>query len=292
MLRQEVAASGRIWLLLRHLDANGRGWVTLAEARAALTAKGASLRVCGWRQLRNLLAQGEGIFWRRTRARIWLRSTTKTAAALGVERLRGKPIALSIKSLLGTIGTVRAHLYASFHSGRDARKAGPIARATLAQLSHVHPRTQRNYERRAHVRTSANFALGQRARGCMQESVWQRGRALFEFADHHGRHGRPGQTYEAWQLPNSYVGPHPVLQRGRQKRINRELADLLHNGMTGNDQPSQTDTETVRRYYSRGQQAARAYNQRTERDIYWQQNGSGKSCRIWYCLPAQQAPRP
>src|SRR5690606_34173427 len=51
MLRHELEAVGRIWLLLRHIDHNGRGWVDIDEARRRLTAKGGALRTCGWRQL-------------------------------------------------------------------------------------------------------------------------------------------------------------------------------------------------------------------------------------------------
>ncbi|MCP4417443.1 MAG: hypothetical protein GY805_12535, partial [Chloroflexi bacterium] len=54
MLRQELAAPGRIWLLLRCYDVSGRGWVDVTQARAMLTGKEAVLKVCGWRQLRNL----------------------------------------------------------------------------------------------------------------------------------------------------------------------------------------------------------------------------------------------
>ena len=67
-----------------------------------------------------------------------------------------------------------------------------------------------------------------------QEVAWRRGRALFHLRDSQGRHGRPGAVYLAWQLPNEYTGPHAALPRGRQKRLNRALADLFHDGMTGN----------------------------------------------------------
>ncbi|MCP4360161.1 MAG: hypothetical protein GY796_19310, partial [Chloroflexi bacterium] len=61
MLRQELAAPGRIWLLLRCYDVSGRGWVDVTQARAMLTGKEAVLKVCGWRQLRNLFRQGEDV---------------------------------------------------------------------------------------------------------------------------------------------------------------------------------------------------------------------------------------
>ena len=54
MLKQEVAAIGRIYLLCRHLDADGRGWLSIAALREQLTAKESPLRVCGWRRLRQI----------------------------------------------------------------------------------------------------------------------------------------------------------------------------------------------------------------------------------------------
>jgi len=247
MLRTERAAAGRVWLLLRALDAPGRGMVAVADARAALTEKGSPLRLCGWRRLRQLLAEGDGVFWAREGLRLRLFGPARVAAALGVARLGGSPVGVPLTALTGGIGDMRAHLYASFHSGRQRadlltgkpRPASPVARATLTALSAAAPNSQRAYERRARVGRRAVVALGPPAGAVDEHEVaWRRGRALFHYRDHDGRHGRPGAVYLAWQLPNEYTGPHATLPRGRQKRLNRALADLFHDGMTGNGERS------------------------------------------------------
>ena len=243
ILRRKKAAPGRVWLLLRHADATGRGAIDERAAARLLTGDGSPLRVCGRRQLANLLAAGDGLFWERRAGVIWLRGAARVAAGLGVARLGGSPVGVPLVALTGTIGRVRAHLYASFHSGRQRvdlrtdrpQPRGPIARATLTTLSAAAPNSQRAYERRAGVGRHSAVALGP-ALGATdeQEVAWRRGRALFHLRDTEGRHGRPGAVYLAWQLPNEYTGPHAPMPRGRQKRLNRAIADLLLDGMTGN----------------------------------------------------------
>ncbi len=250
ILRRKKAAAGRVWLLLRHRDAEGRGRVALDDAIRLLT-RDETTRICGRRQLGNLLAAGDGLFWRRDTDRAggqWLRlaSTARVAAGLGVPRLALRPVAVPVAHLTGTIGQARAHLYAAFHSGRSrvdllsGRKhaRGPIARSTLCQISGASANSQRNYERRAAVGRKSAIALGPRVQSAdEQEMAWRRGNALFRLHDRQGRFGRPGATYLAWQLPNEYTGPHEVLSRGRLKRLNRALDDLFHDGMTGNIEP-------------------------------------------------------
>ena len=130
MLKQDQEAAGRVYLLLRYLDTNGRGWFHIDEIRERLTRKGSPLKMVGWRRLRQIFHQGEGIFWERdSKGRLWLRSALRIALKLDCHRLRGKRVELPIKTLLGGIGTVRAHFYASFHSGRSTDN--PISRDTL-----------------------------------------------------------------------------------------------------------------------------------------------------------------
>ena len=289
ILRQDLAAPARVWYLLRHLDQIGCGWLEETAVRDHLTNSQSPLRLCGKRQLRNLLNQGDGLFWDRQNNRIWLRSLVKVAIGLEVTRLQGRPVSVPLPHLVAGIGAFRAHLYATFHSGRGSQDqaAGPIARETLANLSHVPPRTQRLYETRAGVKRAFNFALGMPISSkTEQEMCWQKGHALFELTDHRGKHGPAGTTYLAWQLPNSYNGPHPQQQNGRQKRLNQSIVDLLPIGMTGND-----DTPVVparqRRYCRHGQMAARLYN-RAPRDsfrptafCYWP---TARDKGIWYVL--------
>ena len=302
LLRERAAAPGRLWLLLRYLDSNGRGWIEIDSARRQLTGRDSDLRVFSWRQMRKLLARGEGLFWIRDDRRLWLRSPLKVAAAFGVDRLTGRPVALQVSILLQSIGQVRAHFYASFHSARNPQKtkiakAAPISRSALETLCHTSRSTQRQYEKRSGVRKQRNFAVGKRLTVTdFQIQAWNRGCAALRFKDHIGQVGRKGAEYTAWQLPNSYVGPHEAHSRGRQKRMNRKLADLLTKGMTGNDkQADHTDPACGaggRRFFDSGVTAAASYNRCPEQDIYWRAKGSSTMhCQVWHWLPPQAPPR-
>lgn len=276
MLRRKKVASGRLWLLMRALDKNGRGWLALAEIRRAFSGPQAFLPLCSPRHLRNLLDQGEGIFWQRESDRLWLRSVPRTAAALGVERLDGRPVALPLSALTASIGQVRAHLYAAFHSAR--KNPQPISRAALRRLSRVSPRSQQNYEKRARVRKQKNYATGPKIQSARaQELAWGLGSACFPWRDHQGIHGSTAATYIAWQLPNSYVGPHEQRPNGNRKRFNQQLADLSDKGMTGNDQP--TVECRARRYFANARTAAQ--NPRSSEPLrYWPAARPG----IWYVI--------
>jgi hypothetical protein len=294
MLRQEQAAAGRLWLLLRHLDSDGCGVIRVATIRKVLTTPKAPLRLCCWRQLRNLLRQGDGVFWHRDKERVWLRSAGRVAVALGVTQLNGRPVAVPVKHLVGSIGEARAYLYASFHAGRQLvseRRTGqkPIARDTLTELTGLTDESQRGYERRVGVRVSRNFVVGAGTTpSSKEERLWQQGGGAFEFVDHQGGQGRPGNRYIAWQLPNSYTVSLTHRPKGRQKRINRMLSDLFMKGMTGN-----TQRTIEKRYFGDGAGAVKAVasakagdkcNQDAE-EVYWLQNGAGNSrLRMWYAL--------
>ncbi len=297
MLKNGQEAAGRIWLLLHYIDEAGRGWIDENEARYRLTHNQSPLRVCGRRQLRKLLARGDGLFWRRDKGRLWLRSTTKVSAELSVYHLNRHPVALPVVALLQGIGLVRAHFYAAFHSGRNEKsknkhQSKPISRARLNQISQVSRRSQQRYEKLTAVIRKNNFVISRRisARD-FQEQAWQRGRAVFNFVDYAGKMGQKGISYIAWQLPNNYLGPHKPLPKGRQKRMNRELADLFMKGMTGNgnelvqeDQPGEG-----RRFYDQAQSAATTYNRSPDQDVFWRSRfGRADRFQLWYVLPAQE----
>ncbi len=306
MLRQGQEAAGRLWLMSRFLDGEGRGVLRIDNITQSLTTKSSIHYLCGKRQLRNLLRAGEGVYWTRDKERIWLRSAARVAAALGVERLTGQPVALPLSALLSGIGAFRAHLYAAFHSGRaknEARRSAmPIARDTLAGLSGVGRTSQRTYEARVGIQTLANFAIGEAAtEGGQEERAWRQGQALFTLQDYDGRQGRQGKTYLAWQLPNSYTGQHTLRPKGRQKRINRQLQDLVMKGMPGNEgglvgRPAAGQPVTARRrlavatkrYYPNG----RAAGQRRPKSgvepagpCYWRRQGVGNGrFALWHSL--------
>jgi hypothetical protein len=276
ILRQEKAAPARIWLLLRHLDREGRGWLRIDNVKQHLTHKDSSLRVCSWRQLRNLLHQGQDTFWHRDEERLWLRSVARVATALGVERLSGRPVALPLSVLLRGIGDVRAHLYASFHSGR--RHNNPISRRTLAEISGVPARTQREYEEIAGIVSRRNIAIGEKyTPESVQKRAWLHGTASFDFIDHHGRQGPSRRHYIAWHLPNSYEGCHQRAPKGRMRKINREI-DLVNKRAQGNGLRD-------RLFHSNGATAGKAYGRNARVDAYWHsESGRRKREGLWHVL--------
>ncbi len=285
ILRQEQAASGRIWLLARHLDTSGSGKFRIAALREAITKRSAPLHICGWRHLRNLFRQGDGVFWHRDKTHLWLHSAVKTASALGVSRLNGRPVHLPISALTGSISDVRAHLYAAFHSGRVKAGGGngaapkPIARETLTKLAGIGAVTQRSYEQKTKISVRHNYAIGERANEEIREArAWKHGGAAFIVKDTHGQHGRKGEEYIAWQLPNSYGSTHQQRPLGRQKRINRQLKDLVMKGMPGNvDQTS--GPQMPKLYYANGKAATT--------DSYWfRKSGGNGRYALWHTVTA------
>ncbi len=309
ILGAEQAPAGRIWLLLRLLDEAGQGWLPADHVREQLTRKKSSSRkesktaVCGRRQLRNLLNQGQGIFWEtqqaqdRSRDRIWLKSPARVAVALGLERLAGRPEEIPLASLLGGIGRVRAHFYATFHSGRQtgADPGAPISRARLADLTHVPPRTQRLYDETAGIKRQANYAIGpDYNKENIQERAWQHGRAVFKFIDHQGKQGHAGRRYVAWRLPNSYAIADGFIAdnaapSGKRKRNNKRPVDLVTIGAQGNDRslircPRQATTL----FHPDGGAAGKAYNGDCSVDAYWPEPGqasrAGRPVKIWQVI--------
>jgi hypothetical protein len=257
------------------------------------------LRLCGKRQLRNLLRAGQGVFWQRDKTRVWLRSLPRAAARLGVAKLRGRPVALPVSVLLGGIGGVRAHFYASYHSGRknDSGQGNPIARATLETVTGVPGRSQRAYEAQLQVDVRANYAIGERIEDhtISQEQAWAHGQALFVLTDARGYQGKRGQRYHAWQLPNSYRGPHARIGRGRQKHLNRHIThlhqtdDLRKIRDAGNEcqDAGENAEERVmpRRYYT-SPDAAQATKLQARLPVYWRA-GDGSASQTWYSTREQ-----
>lgn len=284
LLREKLEAPGRVYFLLRFVDHQGRGWLRIEDIRRELTHKDSLLKICGWRRLRQLLSQGEGLFWRQdAQDRLWLKGLHRIAYRLDFGRLQGFPIELPIKALLGGIQAVRAAFYACFHGGRDSK---PISRETLRTVSGIAERTQRDYDYLAQIKRQRNIAIGDRYfQENAQERAWQHGRATFHFIDTQGRQGRAGREYVAWHLPNSYRAAYQRRSRGSRKRLNRKLADLVKKGIPGND-----EQVVERLFFPNGALAARRYNRDPEQDVYWQQEQPVRTgAQLWRVIAGMEA---
>lgn len=277
LLKEELTAPARIWFLCRFLDEEGRGWLDMAMVRHIFTSPKSKYRLCGKRQLRNLLHAGEGLFWHREGERLWLRGLFKVVDGLDIPRLTGKPVSLPINTLLDSIQTVRANFYASFHSGRPDR---PIARDTITAVGGLSADSQRRYEKVTGIKTTANYAIGKYAtKENKEDTYWQYGHAAFPLIDSKGKQGEAGACYMAWQLPNSYSAVHEITNKGNQRRINRQLTDLSMKGMTGNGE------WLAKRFYENGKSASRVYNRQAHTEtIYWTANQNRRQKQIWYAL--------
>jgi hypothetical protein len=136
---------------------------------------------------------------------------------------------------------------------------------SLREKTGVPERTQLDYDKAARVQHQTNIAIDEKLNeDTLEEGAWRHGRAQFQFFDAAGQQGRPNQAYVAWRLPNSYQGPHARRNKGRQKKINQQLVDLVMKGMRGN---GREQVEQV--FWPHGAAAARAYNRQPENDAYW-----------------------
>jgi hypothetical protein len=283
VLKKNLEAPARVYFLLRAIDQDGRGWLSVEQIRQQLSRKDGAYRICGWRRLRQLLRQGEGFFWHRDgQDRLWISGVHKIAHELNLDRLQGFPVDLPVQTLLGGIQAVRAAFYAAFHGGRDSR---PISRETLGDLTGIPERTQLEYDRAAGIERRRNYAVGESYTvEINQERAWRHGRAVFRFVDKRGRQGRAGGEYVAWNLPNSYRSGHQRRSRGGRKRINRKLADLLKRGIAGND-----ERVVEKLFFPNGALAVRRYNRDPECDAYWQREQTTRSGkRIWCVIPGNR----
>ena len=281
-LKEEQATLYRVWLACRYLDGAGSGWVSLIQMRAEFASHRSKLRLCGWRRLRQILGKGNGRFWDwdKARGRVWLFGAARVAAHLGVSRLAGQPVALPMTAITEGIGDFKAHLYAAWHSGRHTDN--PISRSQQHLITSVPERTQRHYGKVARIGRQTNMAIGGKYTSEeVKKQAWQRGRAVFQFTDHQGQQGRKGASYVAWHLPNSYIGPHSGTAKGRQRKINRELKDLVDKEAQGNG------GKRLRKcYYANGGEAGQAYNRQSACDLYWPFVGQKGRHRVnlWACF--------
>ena len=295
LLQMENAAVGRLWLLARSLDPAGSGRINMDALREKFTGKGSEYRVCGWRRLRMLLAQGEGLFWERDdEGRLWIYGVGHVAAVLGLEKVEGVAVHVNVKDLLN-IQSCRAQFYASWFSGR--KTINPISRAKITELTGVTEEQQRIYERLTKVDVKPCLAIGEQySLEGMQEAGYQRGAVrghgagvTFDFIDHKGKQGKAGERYVAWHLPNQYTGRHKRAGKSSRRNINRYLKrnNILEKKLAlGNVGSGDTDDALVVPIFFPHLKAAgkRRKKVRTAQEIYWEGMNT-RSVQMWHVAP-------
>lgn len=276
-LQEEQAAIYRVWLLCRYLDQHGQGWLQVSCIRQQLTNKESKLWLFGSRRLRQVLGQGHGRFWEwdKGRDRLWLYGAARLGINLNVHQITGKPVLLSVTDITKSIGDFKAHLYGAWHSGR--KTTNPISREVQSSITGIPERTQRHYCQIASVTRQTNIAIGGKySPEEVEKQAWQRGKATFQFFDHQGRQGRQGATYIAWHLPNTYIGPHQPSPKGRLRKINQKLKDLVTKGARGN-----SSHKVVKLYHTDGAKAGRALDRGQTKEAYWPLLAVSKWSNFW-----------
>lgn len=257
--------AGRLWLLLRGLDPAGQGLWEVEEVKRRFCDK-SSPRYLGFteRRLRQILTDGEGIFWdSHTDGRLWLRGAARVAAALGVDHLHGRPVVIPLSALLGSIKEVKAHFFASYESGR--KRDTPLSQAALREATGAAERTQRDYNKLLARQVTTNYTVTSREYD--QENVWtlaqEQDRPVLKFTDWQGkRHGKRRAAYCAYRLPDTRSKVHEQAPKGRQRQINRtlNLVNKRERGKSGSFN---------RVYHPSVEEAAKAYGRNPDHTHHW-----------------------
>lgn len=246
-------APARVWLVARAADAHGSGRVSVAMLKRLLVS-GEGWGLMTWRRLRQILAEGEGIYWQRGhgRASDWLyyRSEARLLHHYGAECVHGYAVAIPTSQLnTRSIRPLRTLLYDAAHSGRTSLSGytAPIARETIEATTGTSAQTQRQYEAERGIEVKSTFAiLGRYSRHALaaeQAFAGERpfGGPAFAFVDFHNRlrlpcspanTSRPSQrVYLARQLANTYSGTLQSASRSK-RHTNYRLRRLRHDAVS------------------------------------------------------------
>ena len=268
-MRADRAPAFRLWLVLQALDDAGRGCHDIGDLYRLLTDKRSRWRMYGSiRAIRHIMAQGEGVFWdRHTDDRLWRRSSARVADALGCGRLVGMPVLLPLKPMMGSIGKVRAHLYAAYESGR--RSDDPISREALAKTTGIKERTQRNYDRLLKRKAKTNIVItGLAWNQANEQMMIDRLRMpVFPFCDWKGKRGPAGALWVAYRVADTRQRCHKQAAKGRMRKINHAI-NLVNNPARGKH-----GLLVNRKYHANASAAGKAANRDQMSDHYYPDEG-------------------
>jgi len=122
-----------VWLILRHLDRQGSGWVFARDLRRFMEKH----RLCHRQTLWRALKQGEGKLWIRSGARLSYKGLLELALDWGLE-LRRHPVYLPIEGF-GALARFRRALVASFFANKERiishRRMGELVGRTARSVA-------------------------------------------------------------------------------------------------------------------------------------------------------------
>lgn len=215
ILKAKLTAVYRVWLVARHVDRDGRGWLETKELETAVT--GGQFDLFNYRRFRQIVGDGCGTFWQEANGRLWLAGVAQVAIALGCSRV-DKPVELPLTAVTGSLKGFNASLYAAWDT---RRKPAPVSRSTREDVTGVPERTQRHYCQVAGIRRVRNYSLASPTDE--QGYAYQHGTAVFSFRDHKGKNGRKGRSYTARELPTTQQPSQERANVGRYQKINQKI---------------------------------------------------------------------
>jgi hypothetical protein len=249
-LIQREAPAARLYMLLRAIDQNGRGWLEIGAVRQITD----DAHMFTWRRLRQILEAGNGRFWDITNhGRIRYKSVAKLAQELNCDRLNASPVNFPVQAIIKSTKTFKAHCLAAWHAGQSDNN--PITRKVLRDVTGVSETSQREYDKIAGTTAQLNIAITDKKwtdRQAREEYTWGHGRSVFRFVDLRGKqpHLKRYDQMIAYRLPNSYTADMSQAPRGKQRRINQKIRPRIYVGR---------GISLDRRYYQDAELAARAF---------------------------------
>lgn len=247
--QQEVLLQSpvRLYLLMRHVDKDGRGCIERQRLGEIFTTDKYEARLYGSRRLRQILTQGEGVFWNQVKMPngqiyVFYRKVAKVLHALGIEQVSGGIARVPVNGLLanGRSGqaNANAHLYAGQLAARN-NSDKPISRQKLKAATGFSPRRQRSSQKRLKgaVCAKRNIQIHHVAdrETAVEQLAWE-GKRPFLLTDYNGKLGRPFSEHVATMLPNSYTTNdcYTAVETNHKRRISKELKVLRNNGGVAN----------------------------------------------------------
>ena len=260
----------RLYLLVRHIDIDGRGWVDQQQLKEIFTTDKYGARLYGWRRMKQVFEQGDGLFWKRRKGkdgrwRIFYRKVSKVMYELDIERAASDVVTIPVTGLLANgrsaQATANAHIYAGQLVGRN-HSDKPIARRKLQKATGLSPRRQRSSQQRLGdvVEVKKNVEIHHNAD--IEELAWQ-GKRPFLFTDKYGLiSAKKYETYVATMLPQSYIvndANYQPVGTNHRKRINSNLKGLrIMDGVANGS--GEEDPKYVKLFHDNGNEAAKAAN--------------------------------
>ena len=195
VMRRRLESQYRVWLIARHLDRRGRGYIPVKMLRRFVVRH----RLCTRKTLQRAL-DGPSIFWTGYYHALYLVGVCKVADALDVE-LSHRPVFLPLAAF-SSIHQLRSVFVASYF----AAKPRTIAIDTLAALTGRTRRSVSRYLESGHITKTSNFMRSVREPGpTLDPALAEQG---------YFRANIRAQTVLVKRMPNTYESDLDTAPRG------------------------------------------------------------------------------